>query len=299
MGTILEALKELNKITESKDDRERFINKFGEEAYLLFIKYKDRLKNNNISTDMTWHIKHSSWQDLYIILNKIQNRLITKDDNIYSDLEGDYEYLGEGKGYKVYHIKDYIAAINFGVGTGWCISGRYGHYNQPNYVPSQKHAESHFKGHTSQGENIYFCISDTNKYCLRDAGEELDSIVITLTNKENKDEFDDINNLPLNLLPNKKLHNLKYLENEGLLISEDKIIHVDENRVTINIPNYIKYIEDYTFHLCAFLEELKIPESVIYIGEDAFYDCPRLTVITSNPYVIEYCKQHNIKLKEV
>ena len=43
MGTILEALKELNKINESKDDRKRFINKFGKKVDNILIEDLDTM----------------------------------------------------------------------------------------------------------------------------------------------------------------------------------------------------------------------------------------------------------------
>jgi hypothetical protein len=33
-------------------------------------------------------------------------------------MAGEYKFLGEGKGYKVYEILDHIAAVNLGSGTG-------------------------------------------------------------------------------------------------------------------------------------------------------------------------------------
>lgn len=37
--------------------------------------------------------------------------------------------------------------------------------------------------------------------------------------------------------------------------------------------NGIKEIEKHTFYLCMFIEEIIIPESVMYVGETAFIDC--------------------------
>lgn len=108
---------ELSALNESKEDIDSFINKFGEDTYELFKKSNQRLKNKGISTDLTYHVKHTNKKDLDAILLNLQNRAITKDDNL-TELAGDYEYLGEGKGYKVYKINDVIASINFGAGTG-------------------------------------------------------------------------------------------------------------------------------------------------------------------------------------
>ena len=108
---------ELSILNEAKVDIERFINKFGEDTYDLFKKSTQRLKNKGISTDILYHVKHTDKKDLDAILYNLQNRTITKAGSL-TELAGDYEYLGEDKGYKVYKINDVIASINFGAGTG-------------------------------------------------------------------------------------------------------------------------------------------------------------------------------------
>lgn len=108
---------ELSILNEAKVDIDNFINKFGEDTYELFKKSNQRLKNKGISTDITFHVKNTPKEKLNAILLNLQNRAITKDDNL-TELAGDYKYLGEGKGYKVYKINDVIASINFGSGTG-------------------------------------------------------------------------------------------------------------------------------------------------------------------------------------
>jgi hypothetical protein len=49
---LTKAFTKLNRLYESKEDKERFIAKFGEEIFDLFQKSKQRLKNKNISTDI-------------------------------------------------------------------------------------------------------------------------------------------------------------------------------------------------------------------------------------------------------
>lgn len=108
---------ELSILNESKEDIAKFIYKFGKDNYELFKKSKQRLKNNNISTDLTYHIKYTDKKDLESTLLNLQNRVITKDGSL-TEIAGDYEYLGEDKGYKVYKINDVVASMNFGSGTG-------------------------------------------------------------------------------------------------------------------------------------------------------------------------------------
>ena len=51
-------------LIESKQDKQNFIDKFGQDTYDLFIKSKDRLKNNRLSTDIVWHTKHTSPEEM-------------------------------------------------------------------------------------------------------------------------------------------------------------------------------------------------------------------------------------------
>lgn len=139
--SLWKTFEKLNKLYESKQDIDNFINKFGQENYDLFRKSTQRLKNNNISTDLVWHTKNTEKKDLESILYNLQNRIITKDGKAKSEIAGEYNFLGEQNGYKVYEILDHIAAINLGAGTGWCISGRYGHYDDLNYKPTEAEAK--------------------------------------------------------------------------------------------------------------------------------------------------------------
>jgi hypothetical protein len=114
---LFETFCKLDKLYESKQDIEKFINKFGQDTYDLFKKSTQRLKNKNISTDIVWHTKHSTKKDLDAILINLQNRTITKDGDL-TTAAGEYKELGEADGFKVYEILDHIAAINLGVDTG-------------------------------------------------------------------------------------------------------------------------------------------------------------------------------------
>lgn len=57
-------------------------------------------------------------------------------------------------------------------------------------------------------------------------------------------------------------------------------------------------IRKWAFSYCSSLTSLEIPSSVTSIGEDAFEDCPLLTIETKNPYVIDYCEEYGINYKD-
>ena len=280
---------ELSVLNESKEDVAKFIQKFGEDTYELFKKSNQRLKNKGISTDLTYYVKHTDKKDLDAILLNLQNRAITKDDNL-TELAGDYEYLGEDKGYKVYKINDVIASINFGSGTGWCISGRYGHYGEKNYTPTRETAEKHWNDYTKQGIQFYFFIGNKNKVALAlypytfTPGTTTSNIFVDRTNCEIYNEQDELDydlfsSLPVDLIDTTVIFEEMQTEN-GLYIEDNVLIKCDNKVENVVIPDGITQIDDYAFELCTQLKTVMIPGSVTSIGDDAFYGCFRLTSIT-------------------
>ena len=280
---------ELSVLNESKEDVAKFIQKFGEDTYELFKKSNQRLKNKGISTDLTYHVKHTDKKDLETTLLNLQNRAITKNGSL-TELAGDYEYLGEDKGYKVYKINDVIASINFGSGTGWCISGRYGHYGEKNYTPTRETAEKHWNDYTKQGIKFYFFIGNKNKVALAlypytfTPDTATSNIFINKTNceiynEQDKLDYDLFSSLPVDLIDMTVIFEEIQTEN-GLYIEDNVLIKCDNKVENVVIPDGITQIDDYAFELCTQLKTVTIPGSVTSIGDDAFYGCYRLTSIT-------------------
>ena len=311
---ILEALRELNLI-EAKQDIDNFIDKFGSDNYELFKKSTQRLKNNNISTDLVWHIKHTEKKELENILNNLQNRTIVKD--LKSDkFEGKYDYLGEDKGYKVYHVKDHIASMNLGAGTGWCISGRYGHYGDINYRPTETEAKKHWNNYTKKGIEFYFFIGSNDKYALAlypgilNVEKISGDIYLKETNFELYDERDNLNYADFNKLPYTLIAKEVIIESlksqDGLFIN-DNVIEIADPKITkVIIPNSITSIGRWAFKNCHNLKSIEISNSVTSIGEYAFFGCSSLTsveipdsVTSIGEYAFSGCKNlTNITLPE-
>lgn len=291
---------ELSVLNEAKADIDNFINKFGEDTYELFKKSTQRLKNKGISTDLTYHVKHTDKKDLETTLLNLQNRAITKNGSL-TELAGDYEYLGEDKGYKVYKINDVIASINFGSGTGWCISGRYGHYGEKNYTPTRETAEKHWNDYTEHGIQFYFFIGNKNKVALAlypytfTPDTATSNIFINKTNceiynEQDKLDYDLFSSLPVDLIDMPVIFEEIQTEN-GLYIEDNVLIKCDNKVENVVIPDGITQIDDYAFELCTQLKTVMIPGSVTSIGDDAFYGCYRLTSITlpnSVTYIGDY-----------
>ena len=280
---------ELSALNESKEDIAKFIDKFGKDNYELFNKSKQRLKNNNISTDLTYHVKHTDKKDLEATLLNLQNRAITKDGSL-TEIAGDYKYLGEDKGYKVYKINDVIASINFGAGTGWCISGRYGHYGEKNYKPTRESAEEHWNKYTGQGVKFYFFIGNNNKVALAlypdtfDLNSVIGNLFIVKTNCQIYNEQDDLDyglflNLPIDLIDAHIVFEVIQEEN-GLYIKDNVLFKCNRSLKNVVIPDGITKIADKAFALCKKLKTVTIPNGVMSVGYMAFWDCEHLTNLT-------------------
>lgn len=285
---------ELSVLNEAKADVDSFINKFGEDTYELFKKSNQRLKNKGISTDLTYHVKHTDKKDLDAILLNLQNRAITKDDNL-TELAGDYEYLGEDKGYKVYKINDVIASINFGAGTGWCISGRYGHYGEKNYTPTKETAKEHWDSYTSRGVQFYFFIGNKSKVALalypkmrplkRVIGNTfIDKTNCEIYNEQDKLDYSLFSSLPVDLINEHIIFEGIQAEN-GLYIKDNVLVKCDNSIKNVVIPDGTTKIAAEAFVGCKQLKTVLIPDSITSIGDDAFYYCSRiesLMVTTGN-----------------
>jgi len=71
---------------------------------------------------------------------------------------------------------------------------------------------------------------------------------------------------------------------------------IERDITTLNIPDGVTTIRDYTFYYCDMLEEVTIPEGVTSIGKSAFCRCSSLEEVTIpnsvtniGKYAFEYC----------
>lgn len=286
---IIKLYENLAKLNEAKSDIDNFIDKFGEETYELFKRSTQRLKNKGISTDLTYHVKYTDKKDLDSILINLQNRAITKDGNL-TEIDGDYEYIGEGKGYKVYKINDAVASINLGADTGWCISGRYGHYGEKNYTPSRDEAEKHWNSYVKEGAKFYFFIGNEDKVALAlyprtiSVNKIRGNAFVEWANFELYDERDNLNydllsNLPVNLIKRTVIFKSHPVKN-GLYIEDNVLVTCDERLKDVLIPNNVTSIAEQAFENCSSLTNITIPHNVTNIEDNAFYNCTGLTSIT-------------------
>ena len=281
-------------LQESKQDIDNFINKFGQDTYDLFKKSIQRLKNNKISTDLTYHTKNTSKEELDNILFALQSKVKTTSQNDLSKgIPGKYNFIGEFDGYKVYQPLDYISSMALGVNTGWCTTGRYGHYGEPNFKPSEEDAKMHFDDYTKNGVKLYYFLDSKTmygEYALALYGRTIevkkctDNYYIKSTNFEIYNAKDDLDYSAMDKLPVDKLNiGLKYdvLKGEnGLFIKDGVLLKVKEDLVNVTIPEEVTRIGKSAFRECTRLTSITIPGSVKSIGAEAFRECDRLTTIT-------------------
>lgn len=277
-----------------------FITKFGEETFNKFEKAKQRLKNNNLSTDYQQYLKMSEEEllkllsDQYDISKEKDVQKLRKNQNAGQEIRGDYKYLGEAKGYKVYQPLDYVASMDLGINSGWCTTGRYGHAGAgSSYVPSAKDAKKHFEEYTDQGVKLYYFLdSDTmfGEYAIAvypqpveiddlvDVGEDEylsdiigDSFTDCVINYEIFDENDDhayaaIDRLPIELIPEKLIFRKPDRKN-GLIIIDNTLtgISIDFKGDELIIPDNITEINIKACYLTHKLQKVVIPASIVKI----------------------------------
>ena len=285
-------------IVESKEDIDRFIDKFGEKNYEWFRNSNQRLKNANRSTDITWYVKNVSKEELEDLLSKLQRKLKVDDEGSSGEkstgIRGKYEYLGEGKGYKVYRPLDYLASIDLGYMSGWCTTGRYGHSGERDCKPSEEDAKRHFNEYTGRGINLYYFLDSKSmegKYAIAVYPKTLDveefinkdtyleSTNFEIFNQEDEIEYEAINKLPLDKILQKLIIN-KIDADNGIVIDKGEIIKVDKETTSIDIPNGVTHIGSSAFKDCSSLTSITIPNSVTSIGDSTFLGCHSLRSIT-------------------
>lgn len=295
-----------NRLIESKEDIQKFIDKFGEENYKLFKNSNQRLKNANLSTDILWYVKNLDIDELEDILSKLRRRLkvdindyIDNQDNDNKEtkqstgIRGKYSYLGEKDGYKVYQPLDYLASVDLGYMSGWCTTGRYEHAGQRNCKPNEKEAKKHFEHYAHNNIKLYYFLDSKTmegKYAVAlypgvlKLNEVVDNYYLKETNFKIYNQKDDIdytaiNKIPLSLIPEEIIIDAREARN-GFYIKDNVLIKGDDKIEKAIIPNNITSIGSSAFIDCDELTEITIPDNVTSIESYAFEFCTKLASAT-------------------
>lgn len=75
--------------------------------------------------------------------------------------------------------------------------------------------------------------------------------------------------------------NPDFSSQDGILYNKDKtqLLKVPTTKAQVTIPDSVTYIGNNAFSSCFNLQEIDIPDTVTYIGNDAFYSCVGLTEV--------------------
>lgn len=266
-----------NNLIESREDQENFINKFGKEAFDFFQKYSQRLKNAKISTDIVWHTKNTSVDDMKSIISDLEKKIVKDKDTGKTKLNR--KYIGSGNGYEVWRPLDWETSMNMGDGTGWCITGRY---QTDEVKPSQ--AKQYFNDYTERNIKFYFFMKDGEaQYCIALYPRTAYYLDYMESNAEiwNQEDHNVTYNyknidLPYDLIKGLEIYTVEKVD--GMEILGHKIIrgYTEEE---LKVPDGIEIIDDGAFEGNVDLEIVELPESVKDIREEAFRDCYRLSYI--------------------
>lgn len=294
---------EKNALAESKADQQKFIDKFGKDVFDLFNKSKDRLKNADVSTDILYHVKNTSPEDMKNILNNLRAKVVKKGDGVdLTKIQGEYRFLGSKDGYDVYEPLDVISSMSLGVGTGWCTTGRYGHAGDLNFKPSYEDAEEHWDDYTEEGVRFfYFLKNGIGKWALALYPYTVEASVVVgekyyiqncdfeLYNQQDEQDYNGLLEIPFELIADASRMKIANIH-DGLSLSNDgkEVLYCVKNATAVTIPSGVKTIRAFAFSHCSFLESVTIPDSVESIQFCAFMNCQSLKSITIPDSVKEF-----------
>lgn len=298
-------LKKINNITllEAKEDIAKFVDKYGQETYDLFQKSRDRLKNHGYSTDILYWWKNDDKKELPKILDNLLYARArgNKTAKVSTDEwkpRGDYKYLGQYKGYDVYRVNDYIASMDLGINTGWCTTGRYKHYGDPQFVPNDEAAEEHFNSYKHNGVTFYYLLDPKTHYgkyafAVYDrvfkVERRINNYYINKTNFElfnAKDVlyYEKLDSFPIDIIQedygSELILDVVDTKESDSIIIDGKLVKYIGNEQSYKVPDDVTVIGDHAFLNNEKLKDVTISDSVKTIGQFAFARCNKLEKIT-------------------
>lgn len=176
MSYVLKALKELNYITESKQDQEKFKQWLTQELTKNKIPTTqsgvttkvDQLYNDFINNKYSFKSPQNDiyyWMkqpiDTFIsFIDNLNNQTIQKQQLKALEDKGS-KLLYKDANWRIYEITNYEASAKYGKGTKWCISGS-------KYWNNGEHGAEHFNRYKNyEGCDFYFFINKNDeKWCL-------------------------------------------------------------------------------------------------------------------------------------
>lgn len=253
-------------LAESKEDKQNFIDKFGQDEYDMFVKMKDRLKNNNISTDIVYHTSHTSKEEMSKILNDVSSRVVKnkKTGKNVNNVKVAYE----DDQWIIYDVLDWETAMNLGKGTGWCITGRY--LTDGEVKPSQ--AEHYFKEYLDSYYSMYL-------FVMRKSDNLAQYCICPYKNNKVYDiwDCDDYQVTYADGVPDFEYNGFKYINPKRLRVKENTLIGEAPKYIeSYEVPDGVKTIDEFVFDYCINLKSVKLPDGLKDIGYEAFGYCRSL-----------------------
>lgn len=260
----------------SKADQQMFIDKFGKDSFDDFQKLKQRIKNKGYSADLTYHIKNTSVEDMYDILDSVSDKAREKEVDIEGRQipveTGNYRIIAKDGEWTIYQPLDYVESIYCAHGGRWCTAGGY---NIPEGKVKVSQAEQYFNEYTEDGIELYYCINNSNVK---------ESIAVAYASDGTKFQYFNYRDaeIALSEIPQNLVDLLVEL---GLappefIIDDDVLVKYNGTGGDVVIPDDIVSIGSGAFYNCTSLESIIIPDSVTRIGNGAFDGCTSLTSIT-------------------
>ena len=253
-------------VNESKEDKQAFIDKFGQEDYDKFLKMKDRLKNNKVSVDIVYHTAHTSKEEMDKLLSDIENKVVK--DDATGDKKMNVVKAYEDDKWIIYDVKDWETAMNLGDGTGWCITGRY--KTNGEVKPSQ--AEHYFNEYLDGYYTMYLFVMDKStgkaEYCI--CPKQDDSYMSVWNKKDDNIGYTDN-------IPYFEYNGFKYFNKNELRVVDGKLVgEASYELESYEIPDGVEKIPSDVFSYSKNLKSIKIPDSVTSIDFEAFRGCEKL-----------------------
>ena len=240
-----------------------FVDKFGQETLNNFDKAKQRLKNNGYSTDYGQYLKMSEDELDELILSLYDDKKDAQKKRIIQgtdkEIRGKYNYLGEYGGYKIYEPLDVQASMDLGVNTGWCTTGRYGHYGHPEFTPSIEDARRHWDDYIKRGIKFYYLLDPKTMYgeyavavypksikANKRVGDYyVHSTNFEIYNAEDDIDYSAVSKIPIDKIPNTELDGYKIeiteLPNTVKPVSLDLLSIEEAEKLPKSVRLYDKY----------------------------------------------------------
>lgn len=260
-------------LIESKADQQKLIDYVGEDTAKLFFSMKDRLKSPE--NDIYYWLKKKPYE----LVNRLSELQTTKTHKQKEEdaREGAY-LLYEDDDWKVYEIDTYPAAVKYGKGTQWCISGskRWNNGEQ---------GEDYFNDYKDRGINFYFFLNkkdSSKKYAFAHSMISEDSYQVFNA------EDDDITYTDLHFLPQVDIGPgvIPYFpeDNEEGLLNYNGYgdYHANNNIKLVSV--HCSEVGNSVFQDCKSLECVRF-NGVSIIGDSSFAGCTSLEEVEGLSYL--------------